>query len=302
MFLIVLLDVVQESLALEDLDVGGEADDEAAGAFDAVDGGLEDPGAIFPLQVSFRQWILFHQKALGTGVQLQDHLLYRRACHPEDIRLFDLVFILEGPGRLGGLNGMDAHYFEHPAVAFLHIVGPHVNHIGSEGEGLYQAVPRLVAMGRCIPLQHHLHLAFHGLVQRLDVRRIGGIVDIIGNAGAVIDAGQFPLQVPFQGVVVVDAFNHPGGQVGLLVGEVDELLEVGEAPGDLTHRVHIAVELVHHEAGLADGVDVAVHRPGRDAQFLCQRVDGAAHVPGEEFHQAEEFGDFRGVHRPMVVI
>lgn len=41
MFLVVLLDVVQEFLALKNLDVGCEADDEAAGAFDAVDGGLE---------------------------------------------------------------------------------------------------------------------------------------------------------------------------------------------------------------------------------------------------------------------
>lgn len=41
MFLVVLLDVVQELLALKNLDVGGKADDEAASAFDAVDGGPE---------------------------------------------------------------------------------------------------------------------------------------------------------------------------------------------------------------------------------------------------------------------
>ena len=49
MFLVVLLDVVQEFLALKNLDVGGKADDEAASAFDAVDGGPEYPVAIFPL-------------------------------------------------------------------------------------------------------------------------------------------------------------------------------------------------------------------------------------------------------------
>ena len=77
MFLVVLLDVVQELLALEDLDVGSKSDDKAASAFDAVDGGPEHPVAIFPLQVSFRKRILLNQEALGAGVQLQDNLLYR---------------------------------------------------------------------------------------------------------------------------------------------------------------------------------------------------------------------------------
>jgi len=55
---------------------------------------------------------------------------------------------------------------------------------------------------------------------------------------------------------------HIRHQVGLLLGEIDELLEVCEAAGHFAHSVHIAVELVHHKARLADGVDVAVHRAG----------------------------------------
>ena len=42
--------------------------------------------------------------------------------------------------------------------------------------------------------------------------------------------------------------------------------------------VNVSVEFIHHETGLADGVDVAVHRPGRDVELLGQRVDGAADV------------------------
>ena len=65
-----------------------------------TESGTEQPGAILALQVSFGQRIFFHQEALGASVQLQDHFLYRRAGHPEDIRFFDLVLILEGSGRL----------------------------------------------------------------------------------------------------------------------------------------------------------------------------------------------------------
>ena len=43
------------------------------------------------------------------------------------------MLILEGPGRLGGLNEMDTHHLEYPAVALLHVVGPSVNHIGRKG-------------------------------------------------------------------------------------------------------------------------------------------------------------------------
>ncbi len=207
------------------------------------------------------------------------------------------MLIFEGPVGVGHFDLVNPRYFEHSILIFVDVVGPHVNHIRRKGEGFHHAVARLVAMGRFVAPKHHLFLVLDGVAERFDVGRIRRIVDVIGDAGAVIDAGQFPLEVPFQGIVVVDALDHLRRQVGFFVGEVDELLEVREAPGDLAHGVHVAVEFVHHEAGLADGVDVAVHRPGRDAEFLRQLVDGAAHVSGEQLHQAEEFGDFRGVHR-----
>ena len=69
-----------------------------------TESGTEQPGAILALQVSFCQRIFFHQEALGASVQLQDHFLYRRAGHPEDIRFFDLVLILEGQQALVDLH------------------------------------------------------------------------------------------------------------------------------------------------------------------------------------------------------
>ena len=192
---------------------------------------------------------------------------------------------------------MNPRNLEHPGFCLLHIIRPHVNHIRREGERFHHAVPRLVAMGRFVAFQDHLPFLPHRIIQGLDIGRICRIVDVIGDAGAVIDAGQFPLQITLEHIVVVDALDHLRRQVSLLLREIDELLEVRQSPSDLPHLVHVAVELVHHKTRLADGVDVAVHRPGRDAQFRGQLVDGAAHVPGEQLHQAKEFGDFRGVHR-----
>ena len=141
-------------------------------------------------------------------------------------------------------------------------------------------------MGRCVAPKHHLLLVLDGVVEGLDVGRIRGIVYVIGNAGAVIDAGQFPLEVPLQGVVVVDALDYLGRQVGFLVGEVDEFLEVREAPGDLAHRVHVAVELVHHEAR---AIISSLGRSGGDKTArVCGRLVRSQSL--------DRFSSFRRIH------
>lgn len=94
---------------------------------------------------------------------------------------------------------------------------------------------------------NHLHPPLHRIAERLDVLRIGRIVDVIGNTSAIIDIGQLPLQTPLQGIVVVDALNHLRRQIGLLFREIDELLEISHLPRHLPQLAHIAVELVHHE-------------------------------------------------------
>ena len=77
-FLVVLLDVLQEFLALKDFDVGGEADDEAAGSFNTIDGGVEDPFAVFALEILFGQREFLQEEILGAGVKL----IIRRSHEP----------------------------------------------------------------------------------------------------------------------------------------------------------------------------------------------------------------------------
>ena len=111
MLLIVLLDVVQEFFALEDLDVGSKSDDKAASAFYAVDGGPEHPVAVLPLEVLFCQRKFLQQEALGASVELQGNLFVQRPRHPEDIRPRDIVLRGKLPRRVGFLDGMDTRNF-----------------------------------------------------------------------------------------------------------------------------------------------------------------------------------------------
>ena len=204
--------------------------------------------------------------------------------------------LFKGPGGVGDLHFVDAHHFVDAAVGLLDVVGPDVDHVGGEGEGFDQAVAGVVAVGRFVTLQDYLLLVLDGSVQGLDVGGVYGVVDIVGDAGAIIDAGQLPLQVPLEGVVVVDALDHPGHQVRLLVGEVDELLEIRQPPVDLTHLVHIAVELIHHETRLTDGVDVPVNRTRSDAHLHSKRINRPGNIPREQLHQTKQFGYFWSVH------
>ena len=281
MFLVVFLDVVEEFFAFEDFDVGGEAEDEAGGAFEAVDGGGEDPFAVDAFEVLFGEGVFLHEEGLGAGVELEGDGFDGGAGHAEDVGGFDLVPFFEGPGGVGDLDFVDAHDFVDAAVGLLDVVSPDVDHVGGEGEGFDQAVAGVVAVGRFIAFQDYLLLVLDGSVQGFDVGGIDGVVDIVGDAGAVIDAGQLPLQVPLEGVVIVDALDHPGHQVRLLVGEVDELLEIRQPPVDLPHLVHIAVELVHYETRLTDGVDVAVHRARSDAHLHSKRINRPGNIPRE---------------------
>ena len=85
MLLVVFLDVVEEFFAFEDLDVGGEAEDEAGGAFEAVDGGGEDPFAVDAFEVFFGQGVFLHEEGLGAGVELEGDGFDGGAGHAEDV-------------------------------------------------------------------------------------------------------------------------------------------------------------------------------------------------------------------------
>ena len=69
------MNVVPKLITFNDFDVGCKTYDEAAGAFQAVDGGFEKPFAIFTFEVFFGQREFLHEEAFRPGVELQDYLL-----------------------------------------------------------------------------------------------------------------------------------------------------------------------------------------------------------------------------------
>ena len=78
----------------------------------------------------------------------------------------------------------------------------------------------------------------------------GSIAHIVPNRRAVVHAGQLPLQVPLEHIVVVDALDKFGHYKRLFLSEIDQLVEVAQPPGHLAHRIHVAVEFVHDKGGV----------------------------------------------------
>lgn len=65
----VFLYVFSKCIAINNLDVGGEADDEAAYAFEAGDGGVEEPGFAVLFEVFGGHREFFHEQGFGAGVE-----------------------------------------------------------------------------------------------------------------------------------------------------------------------------------------------------------------------------------------
>ena len=103
----------------------------------------------------------------------------------------------------------------------------------------------------------------HGLHQLAHVAAVLAVDNGLRQYLIVVDRVELLLQVLFQDVVLVDALYGRLQDVGLLLGEVDQLadiLEVGRRPVE----ADAAVLLLDHESCFPEGVDVTVHRAGRD--------------------------------------
>ena len=89
---LVIEDVLPEGVSFQDLHIGSEADDKAAGTFQRVNHRPENPFTIPPLKVLFGQRKFLQQEALGASIEMQGNFLVQRSRHPEHVRPGDIFF------------------------------------------------------------------------------------------------------------------------------------------------------------------------------------------------------------------
>ena len=106
-------------------------------------------------------------------------------------------------------------------------------------------------------------MLLHGLHQQAHVPAVLAVDDGLRQDIVVVNRVKLLLQVLFQEVVLVNALDGRLQDVGLLLGEVDQLADILEVGRRLVES-DAAVLLLDHESRFPEGVDVAVHRAGRD--------------------------------------
>ena len=120
----------------------------------------------------------------------------------------------------------DTGNLEEAVLPLLDVVGPHVDVVVREAEGLHKAVPDLSGIGGGVAPQKNLFVVIHGVPESLDAGGVRLAALELVDAGEVIHDSELPVQRGFQGIGAVEVLNEAAHDLGFLVREVDHLVEV----------------------------------------------------------------------------
>ena len=86
----------------------------------------------------------------------------------------------------------------------------------------------------------------------------------------------------------VQVLDEVAEDLGFLVREIYEFLDILERGRHLDEPVHVPVDLLHDEAKALEGVDVAVDGPVGGVQLLRQFLYREVGVAGHKPHEPED--------------
>lgn len=86
----------------------------------------------------------------------------------------------------------------------------------------------------------------------------------------------------------VQVLDEVAEDLGFLVREIYEFLDILERGRHLDEPVHVPVDLLHGEADLLESVDVSINGAVGRLQLLGQFVDGEIDVAGHQAHEAQD--------------
>ena len=126
------------------------------------------------------------------------------------------------------IHPFDAWNLEDAVVFVFRIVGPDIYMVVGKGERLYDPVSHLAGIRGSIVSQDDLLLLVHCVPYGLDAACVElGAFEFV-DAREIIDGCEFLVEGCFQGVGAVKAFDEVAQDLGLLVGEINQLAEVLE--------------------------------------------------------------------------
>ena len=187
-----------------------------------------------------------------------------------------LVLVL--PFDRQDVHPADSRYFEETDGLLLAIEGPDVDMVVSELKRLYYTVPDRPRGGRCVILKDNGLVVFDCIAEGLDIGRVFGRAGLLLDALGVTYGAELPVKAALQAVGLTKGLYEVSEYPRLLLGEIDELLQVLVAGGHADETVDGIIDLLHGESAGLEGVDVSVYAPGGSVQSFCQLFHREVHI------------------------
>ena len=239
---------------------------------------VEDELPVLLGHVGSRQRELLAEQVPGPEGHLQPHVRLCLALHPEGIEEALVVLVLVLPFDRKDVHPADSRYLEESYGLLLAVVCPDVDMVVRELERFDHTVPDRSRGGRCVVLEDHGLVVLHRVAEGLDVGRILGRAGVLLDALGVTYGAEFPVQAALEAVGLVQGLDEVGEHPRLLLGEIDEFLQVLVAGRHADEPVDGVIYLLHGESAGLEGVDVSVYAPGGSVQSFCQLFHREVHI------------------------
>lgn len=227
MFVSKVFDVLDELGGVDDVDVIGEADDEATDTAIVGDEGIEEPMRFVHLEdVVLSHGELLDEEAVGPHSQAQPDTIAFVARHAEDIDEALTMRMAMLPRRRQDLSVGDAGGLEGLVLAVFEIIAPDFSIVGGEAERLHVTVADGGRVGGSIIVEDDLPVLLDGFGHRPDVAGVFVFDGAFGQAQHVDECAELAAKVGLEEGVVVDVVECFAEDVGFFGGEVHHLGEV----------------------------------------------------------------------------
>lgn len=258
----VIIDVRDQFRRIQNPYISHQSYHEPSDPFHHADLGVEDVLTVFLGDVRLGERELLTKEVLRPKSHLQPYVRLGLALHAEGVEVALVVFVLVLPVDRQDVHPSDTRNLEETDILLLAVVCPDVNMVVRELERFHHTVPDSARGRGGVILENHGLSVLHRVAEGLDVGRVLGSPRVLLDALGVTYGAELPVQAALEAVGLVQGLDEVGEHPRLLLGEIDEFLQVLIAGRHADEPVDGVIYLLHGESAGLEGVDVSVYAPG----------------------------------------